>query len=53
MGSFGKKPSSSFNYYKRMTSKQSATAAILRNLDNFPHGAFNSTPPSVHLSTKQ
>ena len=38
----GKKPSSSFDYYKRMTQKH--LSPILRNLDNFPPGVFYSTP---------
>ena len=40
---WGKKPSSSFNHYKRITYKQ--PPPILRNLDNFPPGAFYSTQP--------
>ena len=41
-----KKHASSFNYYKRMTYKQSP---IFRNLDNFPPGAFYLTPSfSLH-----
>ena len=39
-----KKPLSLFNYYKRMTWKQ---PPHLKNLDNFPPGAFYSTPLTI------
>ena len=45
---FGKKKPSSFNYYEN-----DLKATILRNLDNFPPGAFYSTPPPLQSGTKE
>ena len=44
----GKNPSSSLNYYKKMTKNSSP---ILRKPDNFPPGGFYSTP-RLQLDTK-
>ena len=45
----GKKTSSLFNYYKKTPLKHPThpTPPILRNLNNFPPGAFYSTTPTI------